>query len=82
QIERVFGPHAPGAKSRALVAVAPDASYGTDGECGMDALLDATERAIAERVAEMLDGRIEANPRDAGACSYCPVTNCEKRISK
>jgi ATP-dependent helicase/DNAse subunit B len=82
QADRVFGSHLPGTRSRSQVSVAPGSSFGVDGESGMDALLDATERAIAEKVAEMLDGRIGANPRDAAACSYCPVNNCEKRISK
>jgi hypothetical protein len=82
QADRVFGSHLPGTRSRSQVSVAPGPSFGVDGESGMDALLDATERAIAEKVSEMLDGRIGANPRDAAACSYCPVNNCEKRISK
>ena len=48
---------------------------------GMDALLDATEAAIAEKVDELIHGNIEANPRDDAACTYCPVLNCSKRRS-
>ena len=48
---------------------------------GMDALLDATEAAVAEKVDELIHGNIEANPRDDAACTYCPVLNCSKRRS-
>ena len=46
----------------------------------MDALLDATEDAIREKVRELLDGNIEARPLDKDACAYCPVMNCERRL--
>ena len=52
-----------------------------EGEHGMEAYLDATEAAIAEKVAQLLAGNVEANPLDAAACSFCPVMNCERRLS-
>ena len=48
----------------------------------MDALLDACEEAIAAKLERLLAGDIEANPIDAHACDYCPVLNCERRLSK
>ena len=46
------------------------------------ALLDACEEAIAGRISQMLSGDIEAHPTDADACLFCPVLNCERRLSK
>jgi hypothetical protein len=46
----------------------------------MDAFLDATEEAIARKVDRLREGHIEAEPIDAAACSFCPVTNCERRL--
>ena len=43
------------------------------------AYLDACEQRIAEYIELLKAGHIEANPLDAHACNYCPVTNCEKR---
>ena len=81
-IDRVLGSHAP-ARDRSLDAylVSDSDSYGIEGEHGMEAYLDATEAAIAEKVAQLLAGNVEANPLDAAACSFCPVMNCERRLS-
>lgn len=81
QMERVYGDRLPSKDARAAVGVERGADFGIEGETGMDALLDATEAAIAEEVARMMDGCIEARPRDAKACDYCPVSNCEKRMN-
>lgn len=81
-MDRVFGSRAPSKATTEAVAVDPHGSFGTDGTHGMDALLDATEEAIRAAVARMLDGDIEAAPVDEGACAYCPVMNCERRIAK
>lgn len=81
-IDRVLGSHAPAREgSLAAYAVADNDSYGMEGEHGMEAYLDATEAAIAEKVAQLLAGNVEANPLDAAACSFCPVMNCERRLS-
>jgi len=81
-IDRVLGSHAPAREgSLATYAVADNNSYGMEGEHGMEAYLDATEAAIAEKVAQLLAGNVEANPLDAAACSFCPVMNCERRLS-
>lgn len=41
--------------------------------------LDSWEELIAKKVQAMLEGDIYANPCDAEACKYCPVTLCNKR---
>ena len=81
-LERVMGAHAPGGRRAPRLAVPRDATFGREGERGMDALLDACEEAVAAAVARMLDGDIEARPRDAAACDFCPVLNCERRLRK
>lgn len=43
-------------------------------------LLDKTEEIIAEAIARMAAGDVEARPVDAAACSWCPVANCERRL--
>lgn len=43
-------------------------------------LLDKTEEMIAEAIARMAAGDVEARPVDAAACSWCPVANCERRL--
>lgn len=81
-IDRVLGSHAPARDSSlSAYAVSGSDSYGIEGEHGMEAYLDATEAAIAEKVAQLLAGNVEANPLDAAACSFCPVMNCERRLS-
>lgn len=79
--ERVFGPHLPGAKALARMAVPEGATFRAGEARGMDGLLDATEELIGAKVQELLEGRIEARPRDRYACEYCPVMNCERRLS-
>ena len=44
--------------------------------------LDDVEAMVAEKISDLLAGKIEANPIDADACSYCPVLHCEKRMGK
>ena len=81
-IDRVLGSHAPARDSSLSAYVVSDSDpYGIEGEHGMEAYLDATEAAIAEKVAQLLAGNVEANPLDAAACSFCPVMNCERRLS-
>ena len=53
-----------------------------EGTSGMDALLDRTEELVAEQVAQMLAGNVEARPRDKGSCDFCPVMQCEKRMAR
>lgn len=43
-------------------------------------LLDATEERVAQALEHLAAGEISAHPRDAGACRYCPVMRCEKRL--
>ena len=42
--------------------------------------LDDVEAMVSEKISELLAGKIDANPVDADACSYCPVLHCEKRM--
>jgi hypothetical protein len=49
------------------------------GDSSMDELLDQTEELIAAEVKKMLAGDVEARPRDAKSCEFCPVMQCEKR---
>lgn len=50
-----------------------------EGESGMNALLDQTEELVAQQVQQMLAGNVEARPRDARSCDFCPVMQCERR---
>ena len=70
-----------GSRRAKKVVVPSDADFGQEERRGMDAFLDATEQAIAQAVERLRAGHIEANPVDAAACSYCPVMNCERRLS-
>lgn len=63
------------------VVIPPNADFGQEGQRGMDAFLDATEQAVFQAVERLRAGYIEADPVDAAACSYCPVMNCERRLS-
>ena len=78
--DKVFGSHEPSSRGLDAMAVGSADAFGCEGSRGMDALLDATEERIAEQVENMVAGRIEANPRDATSCAFCPVMKCEKRI--
>lgn len=42
-------------------------------------LLDRVEEAVAIRLSALVAGEIPACPRDADACTYCPVTVCSVR---
>lgn len=53
-----------------------------EGESGMSDLLDRTEELVAQQVREMLAGNVEARPRDAHSCDFCPVMQCEKRVAR
>ena len=53
-----------------------------EGESGMNALLDHTEELVAEQVRQMLAGNVEARPRDAHSCDFCPVMQCERRVAR
>lgn len=78
----VYGSHDPSDKLVPRVAVANSEDFGRADESGMPALLDATEDAIAEQVDELVHGNVEARPRDALSCSFCPVMNCERRLAR
>lgn len=52
------------------------------GAPGMATLLDRTEELVAEQVAQMLSGNIEARPRDRRSCDFCPVMQCERRVAR
>lgn len=54
----------------------------SEGESGMNALLDSTEELVAEQVRQMLAGNVEARPRDVHSCDFCPVMQCEKRMAR
>ena len=53
---------------------------GAPGTIGFEELLDACEGRVADAVGHMLAGEIPAEPRDKAACSWCPVTDCPRRI--
>ena len=80
--DNVFGGRPVSAQRAARICVPRDATFGREGESGMDALLDACEEMVAGRIERMLAGDIEAAPVDAEACLFCPVLNCERRRRK
>ena len=45
-----------------------------------EALLDATEERVAQVIARLAEGRIEACPRTPESCRFCPVLRCERRM--
>jgi len=53
-----------------------------EGNHGMNDLLDRTEELVAEQVAQMLAGNVEARPRDNRSCDFCPVMQCERRVAR
>lgn len=69
--ERIFGVRKP--NKRNIVQTGPLHSF--------DELLDRSEGLIAQAISRMLAGDIEAAPIDHEACSFCPVLNCERRLS-
>ena len=42
--------------------------------------LDDVEQMVAEKIGDLMRGKIDACPVDADACSYCPHLHCEKRM--
>ena len=76
-VDVVFGPSF---KRTASVAVPRHETFGREGASGMEALLDASEEAIAQKMERLLAGDIEARPLDVQACEHCPVLNCERRL--
>ena len=81
--DRVFGSHPLDPRQLPLTQVDDACDFGVAGSSrGMEALLDATEEAIAEKVEQLLAGHVEADPIDAAACHYCPVMNCDMRRSR
>lgn len=81
--DRVFGSHPLDSRQLPLTQVDDACDFGVAGSSrGMEALLDATEEAIAEKVEQLLAGHVEADPIDAAACHYCPVMNCDMRRSR
>ncbi len=50
------------------------------GKLSFEELLDETERRIAEKIAHLVEGHIEAEPVDKNACAWCPVANCDRRL--
>jgi hypothetical protein len=85
-IERIFAQKSPTSQRLKKICVSRDDDFGlsstTQPLCGMPALLDACEEAIATHIESMCAGDIEANPTAPDACKYCPVLNCEKRLIK
>ena len=79
-VDLIFGEKVYRSKRCNNVAVSRDEDFGIEGSGGMEALLDACEEAIAEKMRRLLAGDIEAAPLDAQACEHCPVLNCERRI--
>ncbi len=79
QADAIFGDTL-GPRRAMQVVVDRSQSFGQEGEAGINALLDATEEAIARKVDRLREGHIEAAPCDAKACLFCPVSNCEKRL--
>ena len=43
--------------------------------------LDMVEELVGEKLARLYEGCIEPNPAAAQSCKYCPVANCERRLS-
>lgn len=82
QVDRAFGSLVPGSGALDKMLVDPHGRFGQADEEGMNALLDATEERIARAVERLLDGDVAACPRDKDACTWCPVMNCERRLSK
>ena len=79
-VDLVFGEKVYRSNRSGNVTVSRGEDFGVEGEGGMEALLDACEEAIAEKMRRLLAGDIEAAPLDAQACEHCPVLNCERRI--
>ena len=81
-MDNVFGTRPVSSARLPRLAVPRTASFGRSDASGMDALLDACEEAVAAEVARMMEGHVEARPKDPEACRFCPVLNCERRLRK
>ncbi len=81
-VDLVFGERGVSSKRLPSVSVPRGETFGRTDAHGMEALLDASEEAIARKMERLLAGDIEANPLDAEACQFCPVLNCERRLRK
>lgn len=79
QADLVFGGGLTRARS-SQVLVSRAQGFGVQGQRGMNALLDETERLIALKIEQLRQGDVSANPLDTESCSYCPVLNCERRL--
>lgn len=79
QADAVFGGML-GPRRAGQVVVMRNETFGCEDARGMEALLDATEEAVARQVERLREGHIEAGPVDAASCSFCPVGNCERRL--
>ena len=78
----VFGETLLSSKRLPSVVAPREETFGRTDARGMEALLDASEEAIARKMERLLAGDIEANPLDVEACQFCPVLNCERRLRK
>ena len=79
QADALFGTSL-GSRRAKQVIIGDNDLFGQEGQRGMNAYLDAVEDAIARKVERLREGHIEAEPLDASACAYCPVSNCERRL--
>lgn len=78
-----------GALDGAIVGAASVPTLANGADCtlpsaaGVDfpALLDFTERRVAEAVAGICAGRTAPEPANAQACIYCPDLTCPRRLS-
>lgn len=47
-----------------------------------DELIDRSEKMVADRMNELAAGNVAPDPLGPGACEYCPVGNCPRRLTK
>ena len=50
-------------------------------QASFDAYLDQVEAALAPYLERMVAGEISPNPHSKDACKYCPVPECERKLS-
>ncbi|MGN0286236.1 MAG: PD-(D/E)XK nuclease family protein [Atopobiaceae bacterium] len=79
-LDNVWGDLKPSKGTVAAMGVPSSADFGQGDSKGLYALMDATEQAVAQKIQQMMDGQIAANPLDKQSCKYCPVMNCKLRI--
>jgi ATP-dependent helicase/nuclease subunit B len=51
-----------------------------NGIDNFDALIAASEEAVANRMAHLAAGEVFPHPHGPDACQYCPVGNCPQRL--